>query len=65
MPKRGGSVSRYLASEIGVHLARADFDTPPKVIDPVLDQQAHAGLEWVHENGKRYVPMASRCGSAV
>src|SRR5262245_33554607 len=50
VPEQEDNVARYLASEIGAYVVVPDFDTAPKVLHPVSEQQAYDVFVWVHEN---------------
>jgi acetyl esterase len=54
VPEQEDNVARYIASEVGAYVVAPDFDTAPKVIHPVSEQQAYDAFVWVHENGERF-----------
>jgi acetyl esterase len=53
VPRQEDNVARYLASEIGAYVVLPDFDTAPKAIHPVSEQQAYDAFVWVHEHGQQ------------
>ena len=50
-PLQEDNVARYLASEVGAFVVVPDYDTAPKVMFPISEEESYDIFMWVHEHG--------------